>query len=43
MVAGCQRKKAKKAAEEDQEFSIHTHGSDDFGDFVIAKQMGTKN
>ena len=29
----------KKAAEEDQEFSIRTSGSDDFGDFMSAKEV----
>ena len=33
------KKKAEIAAEEDQEFSIHTRGSDVFGDFVTAKQV----
>ena len=42
MVAGCYlctAKKAEKTTEEDQEFSIHTRESDDFGDFVTAKQV----
>ena len=34
-----QQKKAVKAAEEDEEFSIRTRGSDDFGDFLTAKQI----
>ena len=33
------KKKAEKAAEEDQEYSIHTRGSDDFVDFMTAKQV----
>ena len=33
------QQKATKAAEEDQEFSIHTRGSDDFGDFMSAKEV----
>ena len=34
-----QQRKAAKAAEEDEGFSIHTRGSDDFGDFFAAKQV----
>ena len=33
------QQKATKAAEEDQEFSITTRGSDDFAQFVAAKQI----
>ena len=35
----CTAKKAEKAAEEDEDFSIHTRGTDDFGNFLIAKQI----
>ena len=38
-ATSAQQKKAVKAAEEDQEFSIRTRGSDDFGDFMSAKEV----
>ena len=39
MATSAQQKKATKAAEQDQEFSICTRGSDDFGDFMSAKEV----
>ena len=38
-ATSAQQRKAAKAAEENQEFSVQTRGSDDFGDFLVAKQM----
>ena len=34
-----QQKKAEKAAEEDEDFCIHAHGSDDFGNFLTLSKL----